>query len=79
MAKPTVQRTDPHEMRMIDGRIVAVYTEEDGSTYRIIDGERHYLTGRPMRSAIHDADGVCVICGGDECGTIWCRGSGCTD
>ena len=35
--------TDEHEMRMIDGRIVAVYTDRDGDCYVIRDGERHYI------------------------------------
>lgn len=34
---------DEHEMRMIRGRIRAVYIDGDGHEYLLVDGEREYL------------------------------------
>ncbi len=36
--------TDPHEMRMVNGRIRAVYTQDDGDEYTIQSGERVHLS-----------------------------------
>lgn len=35
--------TDQHEMRMIHGRIKAVYTDSRGREYIIVDGLKVYL------------------------------------
>jgi hypothetical protein len=38
--------TDPHEMRRINGHVRAVYTDNEGDEYIVLDGERKYLGTR---------------------------------
>ena len=61
--------TDTHEMRRFASTIRAVYIDGDGTEYLIVDGERETLSSA-------DDTPRCIVCGGDDCGSTWCRGSG---
>lgn len=54
---------DPHEMRRIDGRVIAVYTDAEGNDYRIRDGEREYLN---TPAGDEDRPDWCPLCGGNH-------------
>lgn len=55
--------TNFYEMRRIDGRIVAVYTDKNGCEYRIRDGERHYFAAP---AGDEDRADWCPLCGGNH-------------
>ncbi len=54
---------DVHEMRSVNGKNVAVYTDGDGNDYRIIDGEREYFSSP---AGDENADDWCPLCGGNH-------------
>lgn len=55
--------TNTHEMRLIGGRVVAVYTDGDGNEYRIRDGQRMYFSSP---AGDERRDDWCPMCGGNH-------------
>lgn len=51
---------DQHEMRKLDGKIVAVYKDNDGDEYRYVDGKKVYLADEGSTFKIELTDGNAI-------------------
>jgi len=50
VTRAVARQTDPHEMRVVAGRIRAVYTDSRGRAYYLVDGEVRYVRVREVCS-----------------------------